>query len=161
MKKFFLTVGLGCMLSVFVVACGIAATPTPAPTATPTPVPTATPTPTPTATPTPVPTATPTPAPTATPTPNPLLDEVARLRAENACARDVILLYDLIDSMFSGIANETTLEEWVASLPIEDYDEFGHIWMMLSKLEEDGNWGFSAPLASCFDPIVEGEEMVF
>ena len=121
-EKVFLTVGLVCLLSAFIVACGVAATPTPAP--------------------------------TATPTPNPLLDEVARLRAENQCARGVILLYDLIDGMFSAIGTGMTLEDWWTSLPTEDYDEFGHIWMMLSKLEE-GIWGFSVSLAYCFDPIVE------
>ena len=136
MKKFFLTVGLGCVLSAFVVACGVAATPTPAP--------------------------------NATPTPDPLLDEFARLLAENACVRDALILYKLIDYLIDddlsaheeGLSAMEHMERFLgANASPDTYEAIGRWGVWLSENRHHG--GFAAPLASCFDPIVEGEEMVF
>ena len=111
-----------------------------------------------------MPTDTPTPLPTATPTPNPLLDEVARLRAENACARDALVLYRFIDGLLSAAEQGMSAMEWIESIEEENLspDDYAAMGRWMKWLSEDGvSGGYAAPLAYCFDPIVVEEEEVF
>ena len=98
----------------------------------------------------------------ATPTPNPLLDEVARLRAHSFSARSAMQVYKLMDGLFLAIREGESVGSWIESigesLSPEVYEALGR-WM--ASAADGMGETFAAPLESCFNPIVEEEEMVF
>ena len=74
------------------------------------------------------------------------------------------MLYRFMDGMFSAFEQGMSAMEWIETIEEEnlspdDYAAMGRWMIWLSEDMYSG--GFAAPLASCFDPIVEEEEEVF